>query len=418
MTLRALAAAGLLTALLAAPAAAAGGPAAPNLSRAAAAILVDARDGSAFLGKDVAERRPIASTTKLMTALLALERARPSDVFRAPVYRAGAAESKINLRAGERMRVDDLLQALLLESANDAAVTLAQGVSGSRTAFVRDMNARARDLGLKDTSYANPVGLDDPDNYSSARDLAALARRLLRNRRFASVVNSPTAVLQSGAHRRVVENRNDLVARFPFVDGVKTGHTRTAGYVLIGAGSGRLDAKVVSVVLGEPSEAARDADTLALLRYGLAQFRRVKALDDTRSVAVATIRHRKEVARLVPARDVLLTARRGERVRRRVNAPDELVGELAAGTRVGTVTVLRGREVVARVPLVTAAAVPGAGPLRVIGDELGPLLTALLMLVVLVLAAAGVVRIRSRRRARQLAERRRERARARARAGS
>src|SRR3954469_13635366 len=165
----------------------------PPLSGAKAAIVVDARDGTVLLAKDPRARRSIASTTKLMTALLTLERSRSSQVFPGTDYQPGAAESKINLGNGERMREGDLLEALLLESANDAAVALAQGVSGSREAFVKDMNARARELGLRGTSYANPIGLDDPDNYSTAADLAMLARRLLGNRRFARIVRMPSA---------------------------------------------------------------------------------------------------------------------------------------------------------------------------------------------------------------------------------
>ena len=111
--------------------------------------------------------RSMASTTKLMTALLSLEEARPGDVFTAPGYNAMPAESRINLRAGERMTVHDLLEALLLESANDAAVDLAENIAGSRDAFVEQMNKRASELGLDHTSYANPVGLDEPGNYSS-----------------------------------------------------------------------------------------------------------------------------------------------------------------------------------------------------------------------------------------------------------
>ncbi|MDQ4047909.1 MAG: D-alanyl-D-alanine carboxypeptidase [Actinomycetota bacterium] len=391
-------------------------PAAPGLGRAAAAILVDARDGSVIVQKNPDARRAMASATKLMTALLALERARPDDVFTAPPYSALPVESKINLRTGERMRLDDLLEALLLESANDAAVTIAEGVGGSRAAFVRAMNERARALGLDGTSYANPIGLDDPDNYSTARDLATLARRLLRHERFAAVVDMPSAVLESGARRRVVANRNDLVARYPFVAGVKTGHTREAGHVLVGAAAARSGARVVSVVLGEPGESARDADTVALLRYGLAQFRRVKALDARRVVATASVEHRDERARLQPARDVVVLARRGERIGRRVAAPETLEGELAPRTRVGRVAVLRGGRVVARVPLVTAAEVPGAGPLRVIVDELGFLLTLLLLVVIVSLVAIAGSRLRARR-ARDQAERRRATAGSEARAG-
>lgn len=119
----------------------AGGQGPPDLRQAASAILVDARDGSVILQKAADTRRAIASTTKLMTALLVLERARPEDVFTATGYRPLPVESKINLREGERMRVDDLLEGLLLESANDAAVTIAAGVAGSEAAFVRDERA-------------------------------------------------------------------------------------------------------------------------------------------------------------------------------------------------------------------------------------------------------------------------------------
>ncbi len=374
----------------------------PDLAGAAAAILIDARDGAVILQKDPDERRSIASTTKLMTALLTLEEAEPSDVFRAAPYNALPIESKIDLRPGERMRVDDLLEALLLESANDAAATLAAGVSGSRAAFVEAMNARAGELGLDDTSYANPIGLDDPANYSTARDLAALTRRLLTNRRFARTVDLPTAELESGDRARVVANRNNLIAAYDFVDGVKTGHTNTAGYVLVGAAGGRLGSEVISVVLGEPSEAARDADTLALLRYGLAQFRRVKALDADTPLATADVEHRDEKAKLVPAQDLLLVTRRGQKVTTKVDAPDEVEGELAAGEPVGSIQVLRDGRVVRRVELVTAAEVPGAGPLRVIADELG--------IVVLLLALGGgggavVLAARARTRRRRDAER-------------
>jgi len=387
---------------LATPAAAQRGPAPPDLDSAAAAILVDARDGAVLLAKSPDERRSVASTTKLMTALLTLERADPSDVYVAAGYDPLPIESKIDLRPGESMRVADLLEALLLESANDAAVALAEGVSGSVAAFVEEMNARAEELGLEDTSYANPIGLDDAANYSTARDLATLTRRLLRNRRFAAVVDMPAAELESGAVPRVIDNRNGLVGAYDFVDGVKTGHTNTAGYVLVGAARGRLGASVVSVVLGEPSEAERDADTLALLRYGLGQFRRVRALDAGRAVAQAGIEHRDERARLVPASDVAVVVRRGQRVTTRIDAPEVLEGELPAGEPVGRVAVLRGGRVVRRVDLVTAAGVPGAGPLRVVADEAGPVLLALALLGA---AGGGMALARARARRRRSEER-------------
>jgi D-alanyl-D-alanine carboxypeptidase (penicillin-binding protein 5/6) len=388
---RTLALAAVLIAAAAAPASAAEPP--PRVPNAQAAIVVDARDGTVMFAKRPDRERSIASTTKLMTALLALERAKPGDVFTAPVYNALPVESRINLRPGERMTVHDLLEALLLESANDAAVTLAEGVSGSREAFVEEMNARADELGLEHTSYANPIGLDEAGNYSSARDLATLTRVLLRRPRFARIVDMSEAELESGVRPRVVDNRNDLIAGYPWVSGVKTGYTLNAGNVLVGAAKGPGGARVISVVLGEPSEAARDQDTLTLLRWGLARFHRVRVLDPRRMLAQADIKYRDTTARLVARRGAVLTIRDGERIRRRVNAPEEVEGPLAAGVRVGTVTVLLDGRPVRRVALVTAEEVPDAGTLRVLLSWLGIPLTLILSLAILVAAVLAVLKL-------------------------
>ena len=271
--------------LVAAPGSADAADGPPRVPTAQAAIVVDGVDGTVMFAKRPDAERSIASTTKLMTALLSLEEANPRDVFTAPAYSAMPAESRINLRAGERMTVQDLLEALLLESANDAAVDLAQNIAGSREAFVEQMNERASELGLEHTNYANPIGLDDPGNYSSARDLASLARHLLRNRRFARIVDSPQATLESGSHVRVIQNRNDLLAAYPWVNGVKTGYTTNAGNVLVGSAARSPRARVISVVMGEPTEAARDADTLTLLRWGLDRFSRVRVVPRGRTFA-------------------------------------------------------------------------------------------------------------------------------------
>jgi D-alanyl-D-alanine carboxypeptidase (penicillin-binding protein 5/6) len=363
---------------------------APPATSGVAAIVVDARTGEAMYGKRAARPRPIASATKLMTALLTLERTELDDVFPAAPYAASPVESQIGLEPGERMTVRDLLTALLLESANDAAVTLAEGVAGSREAFVREMNRRAVELGLRDTSYANPIGFDDPDNYSSARDLARLAHRLLQNRVFARIANLPTATLRSGARPRTIDNRNGLVERYPFVSGVKTGHTMGAGYVLIGSGEAR-GARVITVTLGAPSEAARDADTLALLRWGLEQFHRVRVLRPGRTLARVDVSYRDEDAELGAERPLTLVLRRGERTNTVVDAPDELDGPLSAGERVGTVEVVRGGEVARRVPLVTLHEVPGASFPRKVLRTLGTVLIVLIVvgIVLLVVVAVG-----------------------------
>jgi serine-type D-Ala-D-Ala carboxypeptidase (penicillin-binding protein 5/6) len=355
-----------------------------------AAALGDASDGHVLYRRDARARRPVASATKLMTALVALEELPLRRSLRAAPYSAGPLESQIHLRPGERMKVIDLLRALLLESANDAAVTLARGAAGTVGRFVARMNERARELGLSTTHYSNPIGLDERGNYSSALDLVVLARRLLRNRTVASIVDLPAARLRSGARPRVVTNRNDLVGKVPWIDGVKTGHTLAAGYVLVASGT-RNGVRLVSVVLGSPSAAARDTDTLALLDYGFSLYRSVRALRAGSPVAssdVAFYDDRK--VRLTVRRDVRISVRRGERLRTVVSAPDELEGPLEAGARVGTVRVVRGGKLARLVPLVTAESVPDAGFLRRASRYLRWL--------VVLLAAAALIAVVARRR--------------------
>ncbi|HEX8083540.1 MAG TPA: D-alanyl-D-alanine carboxypeptidase family protein [Solirubrobacteraceae bacterium] len=355
----------------------------PPAIQAPSAILVEATTGDVVYSRDASERRAIASTTKLMTALLALEGIALDDVLTSPGYQGGPIESVIGLQDGERMKVRDLLRALLLASANDAAVTLAVGLSGSTDAFVDEMNRRARELGLKDTHYANPIGLDDPDNRSSARDLVKLAQILRRKPFFRETVDLPRAVLRTGSRRRTIQNRNTLVRNVPFVDGVKTGRTNQAGYVLVGSGT-RDGVTVMSAVLGEPTEAARNADTLALLRYGLSRYQRRTVLKEGRVLASADLEYRDDDVELVAGKTVERVLPRGANASSRVvSAPEELDGPLPAGAEVGTIEVRVGRRVVERVPLVTATAVEEAS----LGDRVASVLskpTSILLVVLLV----------------------------------
>ena len=351
--------------------------------QAPSAILVEASTGDVVFQRDAGEQRAIASTTKLMTALLALEGIALDDVLTSPGYQGGPLESVIGLQEGERMKVRDLLRALLLASANDAAVTLAVGLSGSNEEFVDEMNRRADELGLKDTSYANPIGLDDADNHSSARDLVKLAQVLRRKPFFRETVDLPRAVLRSGSRRRAIQNRNTLVRNVPVVDGVKTGRTQQAGYVLVGSAT-RGGVTVMSAVLGEPSEAARNDDTLALLRYGLSRYERRTVLKEGQGLRTADLKYRDDEVRLVAGQTVERVLRRGQKARTRVvSAPGELDGPLPAGAEVGEIEVRVGRKVVDRVPLVTATAVEEAS----LGDRATSVLTrpeSILLVVLLV----------------------------------
>ena len=396
-------AAALLTVALAFAAAprahAQGGP--PEI-QSPSAVLVEASTGDVVFERDADERRAIASTTKLMTALLALEGIALDDVLTSPGYDAGPLESIVGLEEGERMTVRDLLRALLLASANDAAVALAVGLSGSTEAFVAEMNRRARELGLKDTSYANPVGLDAEGNHSSAADLVTLAQVLRRKPFFRETVDMRGAVLRSGSRRRTIENRNTLVREVPVVDGVKTGRTQQAGYVLVGSAT-RDGVTVLSAVLGAPTEAARDADTLALLRHGLSRYRRRTVVKEGTGLRTADLEYRDEDVRLVAGETVERVLRRGQRARTRVvGAPEELDGPLPAGAEVGTIEVRVGGRVVDRVPLVTATAVAEAS----LGDRVASVLVrpTSILLVVLLLACTVLLALLRRRVVRRAGE--------------
>lgn len=337
----------------------------PDAVKAGNAIVLEVSTGEVACERAADQRRPVGSAVKLMTALLTLERADLSDRFRASSYRPSIVESKIGLNPGERMSVRDLLRGLLVESGNDAAMALAEGVAGSERAFVRQMNRRARELELTNTRYRNPIGLDEPGAYSSARDLVTLATLLRTMPFFRRTVNQPVVHLTSGDQPRTFENRNRLVGSVGWINGVKTGHTRGAGYVLVGSGR-KGGIQVVSAVLGTPSERARDADTLALLTWGRRAFQRITAAPDGTSVGVTVpIRYRRgaELELVVGPNGHRAVVPDGERDRvtlRALNWPSEVEGPIAVGTRLGRAEVLYEGERIGTVPLVAAVDVPKA----------------------------------------------------------
>ena len=357
--------AGVLVAALMLAAPAAAQAACPDIS-APAAIVVDARTGDVLCKKRADEGRPIASTTKLMTALLVLERSELSDVVTSRGYRGLAVESVIGLRAGEKMTVADLLRALMLASANDAAVTLAQHVAGSTEAFVRLMNKRAGELGLRGTRFANPIGLDHPGNYSTARELATLTRKLREFAFFRDLVDSPGATLKSGARVRSIGNRNKLIEGNQYATGVKTGHTQDAGWVLVGSFSKR-GLALITVVLGTPSEGDRLRDSVALFDYGFTRYRPATAVARGQILERVPIKFRPGAElELVASRTVKrrILPRTGGFERRLLDVPEEVEGPVEEGQRFGTIEVFYRGKRISRVPLVAGDSVAEAGAAR------------------------------------------------------
>ena len=325
-------------------------------------LVEDGQTGQVLAQYRAHARVPIASITKLMTVLLTLEHTKPSDVVTvAPAAAAVGAikgDSSIELRAGERMTVRDLLEGALIQSANDAADALAYHVGhGNEARFVAMMNARARQLGLRDTHYDRPTGLDAPGHVSSAHDVTKLARMLMRRAIVRSIVRRQTAEISGD---RVLHTWNDLLATFPGVYGVKTGHTSDAGWNEV-ASLDRGGAVIYATILGSPDRATRNADLAALLRWALTRYRRVPVLRPGHAYAKVRVAYGQSPVGLVPAHGVMLPVRIDQPVVQRVVAQEVASLPVRQGQPLGEIRVYQGPRLLARDALVAERTVKRPG---------------------------------------------------------
>ena len=334
--------------------------AAPKLGiEARAWTLIDARTGDVVSSHAAARHLPIASTTKLMTAYVALQELPLDKIVRAAPYDPIYGESLLGLRTGQRISVRDLLYGLILRSGNDAAYDLALAAAGSEDRFVAQMNRRAAALGLADTHYANPIGLDQPGNFSSAADLATLTQRLLQNPVFAKIADSRSALLRSLDPPRRISTINELLLDAPWINGVKTGHTFDAGYVLVGSGR-RKGVELISVAIGAPTDEARFRDNLELLEYGFSQYRQRLPIRAGQDLADASIRYAGGELPLRAARTVVVGLRRGQRLSVHVQAPLQVEGPIRRGAALGSATIFVDGRRAAAVPLQAGRSIPAA----------------------------------------------------------
>lgn len=400
--------AALCASLLAAVPAPAAAAAAPPTLDARAWALIDARSGDVLASHAASRRLPIASTTKLMTAYVALRELPLGKIVRAVPYESIYGESLLELEPGERVSVRDLLYGLILRSGNDSAHDLALAAAGSQDAFVREMNQHAAALGLVDTHYANPVGLDASGNYSSAFDLTALARRLLREPAFARIAASRSALLRSLRPPRRIETLNDFLLATPWANGVKTGHTFGAAYVLVGSGR-RKGTELISAVLGTPTEYERDSETERLLEYGFSKYRKRVPIHAGQILAEPSIRWSDDELPLRAARTAAVGVRRGQRLRVSVRAPAEVEGPIRRGAVLGRATVFVDGLRAASVPLRAARAVDEATLLDKVRSFLMSPAGWFALAAFGILVGAGLLRRRHRRRKRRRRARSRSR---------
>jgi D-alanyl-D-alanine carboxypeptidase (penicillin-binding protein 5/6) len=353
---------------------------APTLA-ARAWSLLDATSGATLAAYEATQPLQPASLTKLMTAYVVFtalgeQRTRlDADVTVSPaaVTAPGRAGARMFIEPGRRVTVDELLRGLLVTSANDAAVALAEHIAGSTAAFVERMNAEARRLGLTHTRFANPTGMPDPQHYSSAGDLARLAQRLLTDfPQFA-----PLFAQREFTYNSITQaNRNRLLWSDSSVDGLKTGQTDGAGWSIVasasrpqGTGERAFKRRLIAVVLGAASDSARAQEALRLLNYGYAAFDTVllyKQGDvlvrpevwngDRRSIDVGVER---DIYVTVPADALRALGKAG--LQSSIERQDPLLAPLRKGETVGRLKIMAGAEALAEVPVVALDSVGEAG---------------------------------------------------------
>jgi serine-type D-Ala-D-Ala carboxypeptidase (penicillin-binding protein 5/6) len=337
--------------------------AAPPPVDAEAYLVQNSGTGEVLASQDVHERLPMASITKLMTAVVALEHASLDDVATVSRSTAAVGESTINLRPGERVTLRDLIRAALIQSANDAANAIAAYVGkGSVSRFVELMNVRARQLGLTDTHFANPDGLDAPGHYSSAADVTKLAR-VAMNKPF---IRETVRHVDATAAGRRLHTWNDLLSSFPSTIGVKTGHTDGAGWSQVAAVRGP-GITIYATILGGATREGRNGDLTELLAWGLSRYRTVWAIDRGRTYATARAPYGRDPLRLVASRPALRVVHVGRPLVERVVAPVEVALPVRKGQRLGAVEVVDRGKVIARSPLVAANAVDRPGVVGRVG---------------------------------------------------
>ena len=322
-----------------------------------AAIVVNQDTGRVLYEWDAYEQRRMASTTKIMTAILVLENMDLSTNITVSKKAAETIEPKYWLREGDVLTTEDFLYALMLRSANSAAVVLAEGCAGSVEAFAEMMNAKAAELGMKDTHFVNPNGLDAEGHYSTPADMATLARYAMQNEKFREIVQTEeyTVQLPGRSSTLTFTNTNKLLTRDSWVTGIKTGLTPKAEQCLV-ASATRDGVSVISVVLGQPVSSLCFDESETLLDYGLDQYKHVTLMESGTAVAEATVPYRLDgVVQLVAESTLEMDLYKDDTVTAAVVIDRPLVLPVAAGDPFGRVTLTVEGEVVGEVDLVATA---------------------------------------------------------------
>ena len=324
-------------------------------------LLLDATSNQILGSQDADLRIEPASLTKIMTAYLAFSAIREKRLdlnqtitVSNNAWKVDGDSSKMFIEPSMPVRVNDLLYGLIVQSGNDAAVSLAEAVAGTEAAFADLMNREAQRMGLKSTRFANPHGLPSPDNYSTARDLSILAARLVAD--FPDLYKIYST--KSFTYNKITQpNRNRLLWLDATVDGMKTGHTQAAGYCLIASAkrpNGSGERRLISVVLGTDSDAVRAQESQKLLNWGFLNFDTIKIYTKGQAVVTPSVwKGSQNDIKLGFNQDVYITLPRGfsPKLKPVVERPDPLVAPIRQFSRVGTLKMMADGKIISTLPL-------------------------------------------------------------------
>ena len=259
------------------------------VKNATSAIMLEASTGEIIFQKNANEKRPPASMTKMMSMLLIMENIEKGNLtfdeeVTASAYASSMGGSQIFLKAGEKMKVEDLLKGIAIGSGNDATVAMAERIAGTEEAFVKLMNDRAKELGLTNTNFKNSTGLDAENHYSTAYDMSVIARELVKHKKILEFTGTYEDYLRKdSASPFWLVNTNRLVRFYQGVDGLKTGYTKEAGYCLTSTAE-KDNMRLITVVMNEPSTQIRNGETSSMLDYGFNMYSVNKILDTDTSL--------------------------------------------------------------------------------------------------------------------------------------
>lgn len=313
------------------------------------AILIDASSGKILFEKNAKLRLPMASTTKIMTALVALEHGDPQRIIEIDQRAVGTEGSSVYFEKGEKITLEDLLYCLMLASANDAAAAIAYAIAGEIEQFAVLMNKKAADLGLFDTAFKNPHGLDAEGHYTTAEDLARLSAHALNNPDFLKIVSTNSAKVKTNLSERTLFNHNRLLRTYEGCIGVKTGYTQKSGRCLVSAAE-RGGLRLVCVTLGAPDDWN---DHKNLLDYGFSRFEAVKLCQNGQIFHELPVVSG-ESGRVFAAatENITLTVPKGDSAFSVIIECERFLWKRpSSGERIGTLVIFKGGKIITETPL-------------------------------------------------------------------